>query len=97
MSKEDIKTHIEYTSAILRVYEEGSYEERSKFTFVATLIFIDADVYVKGGIGTLNRNTFNTVKSTLKDMGFKSFKFERHGRWKEYALTDDIECAKQGA
>ena len=83
--------HVEYTSAILRAYKSGDYKSRSKFSFVATIMFVDDIAYIKGGLGELDREGFRSLKETLGSLGYKSFKFERNGRWKTYIIN-----AKQG-
>lgn len=83
--------HIEYTSAILRVYKSGGYEDRSKFSFVATMMFIDDTIYIKGGLGKLDREDFISLKETIGTLGYESFKFEKNGKWKTHLIN-----AKQG-
>lgn len=88
--------HIEPTSAILRIYNEGSFKERSRFTFEANLLFKDEDTaIIKGGLSAkgkpLNKRVLKLVCEKLLELGYSKCQIERKGIWKEI----DLKRAKQ--
>ena len=67
--------------AHLRVYTEGgSYEQRSPYACIITVLYLTATtVYLGGAKGKLTKAIIRQIRVTLKAEGIEHMTFERRG------------------
>lgn len=71
-----MKFHIEPVQFIVRGYKEGSYDERSPFSFVMNAVKVAKDeVYFFGALGELTDNFRGQIKKLFAPYGITKFSF----------------------
>ncbi len=70
-------------SQLVRWYRVGSYDERSKYDAVCTLVHIsDSVVMIEGLCGKINRQFWIELRAKIKSLGYTETLINRHGEWK---------------
>lgn len=86
-----ISIDIQDLTQIIRVYEDGSYEERSSYIACATIIFHSkTEVSVTALSGNVTRDAYIKVWNYLYDKGVKVLHFDRE----DIRHTKEINCRK---
>ena len=81
--------NVQPVTEIIRVYDIGSYEEKSPFQGVATLLYENSDsVIIQGMHGNFTRRIFKEIARYLEDKGVIQFKMYRHGELKTINLKE---------
>lgn len=68
------------TTYQIRVYEEGSYEERSPYAAVCTLQVIGEDGYISGYHGKMTLAIRRKFREVVTELGLKCITWERENR-----------------
>jgi hypothetical protein len=75
--------HLEMTPATsnIRAYNQpGGYDKRLPYTAIVTVCHLtDTIVYLRGAIGTVDRETWEKMLDLLRGQGVKTVMMERHG------------------
>ena len=80
--------HVQPLTSILRLYKEGSYEERSPYDAVATITYLDTEtVYISGLHGKISIPLLRELVEHLLACGVKEIHMDRHGKHKVLDIT----------
>lgn len=74
----------ETRTRLARWYNIGSYEERSKYDAVCTLIHVNSTTVVIEGLcgNNINVKFWKELRTELTNQGYTTALVERHGKWK---------------
>jgi hypothetical protein len=82
--------HLEMTPATsnIRAYnEQDGYEKRRPYLAIVTVCHLtDTIVYLRGAIGTVDRETWEKTLDLLRGQGVTTVMLERHGRMRTIEL-----------
>ena len=75
----------------LRLFYEGTYENRDKIGFICTLITLDKDTIILGAaLGKLTKEAYKEIAKEIAKLGYNKIRMERKGEWvdREITITD---------
>jgi len=76
---------------VVRKYSKGSYEEKSAYDGVMTMIHIsDKLCFIYGAKGEFNKVDYSDIGVQLEKMGYEEVLIERHNRVKKIKVKDFI-------
>ncbi len=79
--------HAEHTVTTLRYYASGSYEEKSPYSLVLTVVHEDDNIaIVKGMKGDLDKKALLSIQDWLKSQGYSQYREQRKGKWRTKTL-----------
>ncbi len=79
--------HIKPVLSHIRFFPEGSYDDRTPYSAIATVQFInDDEAFISGLHGTITRAEMRAVFKELSNMGITVVRYERHGKEKVVRL-----------
>lgn len=72
--------HVQPISELVRMYKKGTYEERSKYDAVATIVYEGLyTVSIQGLNGSISRDDLRELRDYLRRRGVSTIKMERRG------------------
>lgn len=93
---EIMEINIEPNILTLRLLYKGTYKDRNKIDFICTLVPIENNtVILKAAMGRLTREALGEICNKLLELGFKTLKIERKGKWRIINLEDSQSTLKR--
>jgi hypothetical protein len=77
--------HLEPVLLVLRVYEEGSFEEGSEYTTVATVHKMDRQAWITATHGTLSTAIVRKIIAAIKELDVDTIHWRHKGKYTEIA------------
>ncbi len=78
------------TLYVLRVYDDGNFESKSRYVASATVQVVGDAAHIVGFAGRFSRRTWREIVAALKDLGIRQMVIERRGKIKTVEVTHSL-------